>query len=162
MSIASAIQTKQQQVAAAYTACNGKGATMPATQDLTNLATCIDSIQTGGGGDWTVITSNNFEFYDSDSYFTGGTVTQSDFTDTSIKLVFDNAGYLKFALFCFEDSYNSFSSILSNGEDCYVGLNVAYSDSIRIEDEITYLDMLGYTPAGDNIFYPVDIYWTAP
>lgn len=48
MSIASAIQTKQQQVAAAYTACNGKGATMPATQDLTNLATCIGSIQTGG------------------------------------------------------------------------------------------------------------------
>jgi hypothetical protein len=50
MSIASAIQTKQQQVANAYTACNGKGATMPATQDLTNLATCINSIQTGGGG----------------------------------------------------------------------------------------------------------------
>lgn len=48
MSIASAIQTKQQQVADAYTACNGKGATMPATQNLTNLATCIDSIQGGG------------------------------------------------------------------------------------------------------------------
>lgn len=50
MSIASSIQTKQQQVADAYTACNGKGATMPATQDLTNLATCISTIQTGGGG----------------------------------------------------------------------------------------------------------------
>ena len=51
MTIASAIQTKQQQVVAAYTACNGKGATIPQTQDLTNLATCIASIQTGGGGD---------------------------------------------------------------------------------------------------------------
>lgn len=49
MSIASAIATKQQQVAAAYTACNNKGATMPATQNLTNLATCISSISGGGG-----------------------------------------------------------------------------------------------------------------
>lgn len=49
MTIASAIQTKQQQVVAAYTACNNKGATMPATQNLTNLATCISSISGGGG-----------------------------------------------------------------------------------------------------------------
>lgn len=49
MSIASAIQTKQQQVAAAYTACNSKSATMPQTQNLTNLATCISSIPSGGG-----------------------------------------------------------------------------------------------------------------
>ena len=48
MSIASAIQTKQQQVAAAYTAASGKGATMPATENLTNLATCIGSIPSGG------------------------------------------------------------------------------------------------------------------
>lgn len=56
MSIASAIQTKQQQVANAYTACNGKGATMPATQDLTNLATCIGSISSGSTP--TLITKN--------------------------------------------------------------------------------------------------------
>lgn len=49
MTIASAIQAKQQQVAAAYTACNNKGATMPSTQNLTNLATCISSISGGGG-----------------------------------------------------------------------------------------------------------------
>lgn len=55
MSIASAIATKQQQVASAYTACNGKGATMPATENLTNLATCISSIPTGGSAP--VITS---------------------------------------------------------------------------------------------------------
>lgn len=47
MTIASAIETKQQQVAAAYSACNNKGATIPATQDLTNLATCINSISSG-------------------------------------------------------------------------------------------------------------------
>lgn len=54
MSIASAIQTKQQQVAAAYTACNNKGATLPSTQNLTNLATCIGTIS---GGSSPVITS---------------------------------------------------------------------------------------------------------
>ena len=49
MSIASAIVTKQQQVAAAYTAVSNKGGTLPATQNLTNLATAIDSIPSGGG-----------------------------------------------------------------------------------------------------------------
>lgn len=49
MSIASAIIQKQQQVAAAYTACDEKGATMPAagSQNLSNLADTIDSIETG-------------------------------------------------------------------------------------------------------------------
>lgn len=56
MSIASAIVTKQQQVAAAYTACNNKGATMPQTQNLTNLATCIGTI-TGGGSSGTPYTT---------------------------------------------------------------------------------------------------------
>lgn len=50
MSIASAIATKQQQVADAYTAVSNKGGTLPATQNLTNLATCIDSIDTSQGG----------------------------------------------------------------------------------------------------------------
>lgn len=50
MSIASAIQLKQQQVAAAYTACDEKGATMPAagSQNLTNLASTIATISGGG------------------------------------------------------------------------------------------------------------------
>lgn len=50
MSIATAIVNAQNKVAAAYTACNNKGATIPATQDLANLDDCIDSIPTGGGG----------------------------------------------------------------------------------------------------------------
>lgn len=51
MSIASAIQSAQQKVAAAYTACNSKGATMPAagSQNLSNLPATINSISTGGG-----------------------------------------------------------------------------------------------------------------
>lgn len=48
MSIATAIQAAQQKVADAYTAASAKGATMPATQNLSNLATTIGSISGGG------------------------------------------------------------------------------------------------------------------
>ena len=47
MSIATAIQNAQQKVANAYTAVNAKGGTLPATQDLSNLPTAIESISTG-------------------------------------------------------------------------------------------------------------------
>lgn len=47
MSIASAIATKQQQVADSYTAVSNKGGTLPTTQNLTNLATAISSIPSG-------------------------------------------------------------------------------------------------------------------
>ena len=51
MSIASALQSAQQKVAAAYTACNSKGATMPAagSQNLSNLPATINSISSGPG-----------------------------------------------------------------------------------------------------------------
>lgn len=44
MSIATAIQNAQQKVANAYTAVSNKGGTLPATQDLSNLPTAINSI----------------------------------------------------------------------------------------------------------------------
>ena len=50
MSIASEITRITTNIANAYTSCNNKGATMPVTQNSANLATCIDSIPTGGGG----------------------------------------------------------------------------------------------------------------
>ena len=52
MSIASAIANAKTKVAAAYTACNNKGATMPsqANQDLDHLANTIGTISGGGGG----------------------------------------------------------------------------------------------------------------
>ncbi len=49
MSIATAIQTAQGKVANAYTAVSGKGGTLPATQDLNNLPTAINSIQVSSG-----------------------------------------------------------------------------------------------------------------
>lgn len=49
MTIASEITRIQNNIAAAYTAADAKGATMPATQNSANLATCISSISGGGG-----------------------------------------------------------------------------------------------------------------
>lgn len=50
MSIATAITNAKARIAAAYTALRGKGATIPSVQNLSNLAACIESIATGGGG----------------------------------------------------------------------------------------------------------------
>ena len=55
MTIASEIQRIKTNIANAYTVCDSKGATMPATQNSANLADCIDSIS---GGSATLITKN--------------------------------------------------------------------------------------------------------
>lgn len=49
MTIASEITRIEGNISAAYTAASGKGATMPATENSNNLATCIGSIPSGGG-----------------------------------------------------------------------------------------------------------------
>lgn len=50
MTIASEITKLQSNLANSYTSCESKGATMPSSQNFDNLATTIDSIETGGGG----------------------------------------------------------------------------------------------------------------
>lgn len=50
MTIANELQLLQTNLTASYTACNDKGATMPVNQNFSNLASCIDTIPTGGGG----------------------------------------------------------------------------------------------------------------
>jgi hypothetical protein len=49
MSIATAITAAQGRVANAYTAISNKGGTLPATQNLANMPTAINSIPSGGG-----------------------------------------------------------------------------------------------------------------
>lgn len=65
MSIASAILSAQNKVAAAYSKCNDKGATMPAAadQNLSHLAATIDTISGGGGGG---VTESDVNFWDYD------------------------------------------------------------------------------------------------
>lgn len=50
MSVADEISRIKGNIASAYTAAGGKGATMPSVQNSANLAGCIDTI-TGGGGE---------------------------------------------------------------------------------------------------------------
>lgn len=50
MSIATAITNAQNKVAAAYTSVNTMGGTMPATQNLSNLPTAIESIPVSNSG----------------------------------------------------------------------------------------------------------------
>ena len=50
MSVADQINRIKTNIADTYTAAQAKGATMPQTQNSDNLATCIQSITTGGGG----------------------------------------------------------------------------------------------------------------
>lgn len=57
MSISSAISNAQNKVAAAYTALSNKGATLPATQNLSNMPSCINSIQS-------TFTTSNFYIND--------------------------------------------------------------------------------------------------
>lgn len=49
MTVASEITRIEGNIAAAYTAASAKGATLPATENSDNLATCIASISGGGG-----------------------------------------------------------------------------------------------------------------
>ena len=51
MSIASEITRINNNIASAYSQCQSKGATMPATQNSANLANTISTISGGGGAD---------------------------------------------------------------------------------------------------------------
>lgn len=68
MSIASAITAAQAKVAAAYSKCNDKGATMPAAadQNLSHLSATIDTISGGGGGGNPTALENDVNFIDYD------------------------------------------------------------------------------------------------
>ena len=50
MSVADQINRIKTNIANTYTAAQAKGATMPQTQNSDNLAACVQSITTGGGG----------------------------------------------------------------------------------------------------------------
>lgn len=50
MSISTEITKLNTNLTASYTACSNKGATLPASQNFDNLATCIGSIPSGGSG----------------------------------------------------------------------------------------------------------------
>lgn len=85
MSIATAIQNAQIRVENAYTAVSGKGGTLPDTQNLTNLPTAINSINTSYnipvGGLVKTHNSNKHVYYFKS--IVGNTVVIAGFSDGS-------------------------------------------------------------------------------
>lgn len=80
MSISSAITAAQGRVADCYTAISNKGGTLPATQNLTNMPTAINSIPSGGVSTKYGCTIDNFL---TDN---GTEVMKSDFSGVNIVL----------------------------------------------------------------------------
>ena len=71
MTIASAIQAKQQQVADSYTAVSNKGGTLPTTQNLTNLPTAINSINTVNNTTLSITPTTSVQNFTPSSPYTG-------------------------------------------------------------------------------------------
>lgn len=118
MSIASEITRINNNIASAYTACNNKGATMPATQNSANLATCISSITGGGGGD-TITAVNN----------TGVSISSGD----KVWICKDTGNAdLLLRTFTYADQYSYTGFATSSGAD---GANITVSTVFP--DEIT-------------------------
>lgn len=160
MTIASEITKLNTNLTNSYTACNNKGATMPANRNFDNLATCISSITTGGGGGstWQVVEGiiayselNFLDIYNPNSEY----ATSGNF----IYLVFDNDTLL-FAT----PAYKNHGTLVKTGvlvlveSDYYARCYT--SDEISIFDGNSLLAIQGYDEVGNEIDGVVHIEWT--
>lgn len=138
MSIASEITRINNNISAAYTACNNKGATMPQTQNSANLATTIGTITTGSTANYKEFTYSSASAVsnkvitivsgDSDvaAHYndTEATVTIRKNTNTTIGLAFvvaSNHGL--------PNAYGSYLNYNSDGNNNVALINVSLSDS---------------------------------
>ena len=96
MSISSALVAAQGRVADAYTAISNKGGTLPATQNLANMPTAINSIPSGGSSEKYGADANTF-LGDVDANGVLQLPTeQSDLVFTGVKDVADYGLYYRF------------------------------------------------------------------
>lgn len=95
MSIATAITAAQGRVADCYTAISNKGGTLPATQDLANMPTAINSISTGGSKYGCTI-DNLLGSVDANGVLQRPTDTSGDIVFSGVEDVGDYALYNKF------------------------------------------------------------------
>lgn len=92
MSIETALATVRQRIANAYDAAEEKGATMPATENLDNLADTIASITGGGGGGQTTLILNKMN-----GAFYGSTVKEQDYHNSNmVSLNLSESGLIPF------------------------------------------------------------------
>lgn len=105
MSIATAIENAQSKIADAYTACNSKGATMPAagSQNLSNLATTISSITTSGSGTVLTPTAGDYPVVGNGSLGGGG----SNLTSTGVSVTIPVTGTYRFKWCAFRRNNSS-------------------------------------------------------
>lgn len=111
MTIASEITRIQTNIANAYTAASGKGATIPATENSDNLATCIASIPSGGGG------SGKYQLLErvkDDSNNEIGTVS-GFFTD---------ANDVEYAVVCLDAQYRNASAVVCSNQSVVTNLPI--------------------------------------
>ena len=96
MSIATAITAAQGRVADAYTAISNKGGTLPATQNLANMPTAINSIPSGGSSEKYGATLDTFLGDVNSSGVLQLPTEQSDLVFTGVKDVVNFGLYYRF------------------------------------------------------------------
>lgn len=151
MSVADQINRIKTNIANTYTAAQSKGATMPQTQNSDNLATCIQSITTGGGGGGTqfgLTAEQMLGTLDSEGNLTMPTLPSITFT--GVKSIPSLDFYYKFYSRSFETgaivSFPDLTTVDSSG------MNGCFYGSL-----LTTADLSSLTTVGDyginNCFY---------
>ena len=161
MSIASEITRINGNIAAAYTALDGKGATLPETQNSANLADTIDTITTGGGGGTVTIRGNwhvPSEYVQLDNEVLSYAETYSSYLITGVyldKSYLQNNTYIVNA----NGSISSHKAFTINGEKTFESITPSnnYSGQYAItltSDENWIIFMHSLNGTGLTTFYP--------
>ena len=125
MSISSALVAAQGRVADAYTAISNKGGTLPATQNLANMPTAINSIPSGGGSGGKYGANINTLLGDVDANGLLRLPTeQSDLVFTGVTDVVAYGFYYKFARTNVKSVSFPNLTTLSGNSGCYYMFNV--------------------------------------
>ena len=145
MSVADQINRIKTNIASTYTAAQAKGATMPQTQNSDNLAACIQSITTGGGGGGTqfgLTAEQMLGTVDSDGNLTMPTLPSITFT--GVKSIPSRVFWYKFYSSDFEDGASvSFPDLTSVGDS---GMSYCFYSCTSL----TSVDLSGLTTVDSN------------
>ena len=145
MSVADQINRIKTNIANTYTAAQAKGATMPQTQNSDNLAACVQSISTGGGGggaQFGLTAEQMLGTLDGDGNLTLPTLPSITFT--GLKSIPELGYYYKFCQRTFETGATvSFPDLIN------VGTNGMYSCFSGCAS-LTSADLSALTTVGDN------------
>ena len=144
MSVADQINRIKTNIANTYTAAQAKGATMPQTQNSDNLASCVQSITTGGGSStqFGLTAEQMLGTLDDDGNLTLPTLPSITFS--GLKSISNNGFYYKFWFRSFETgatlSFPDLTNIESYGmQNCFSGCT-----------SLTTVDLSALTTVGDS------------